>query len=118
MIDFRNYTTLIRQLVKDEDKKDQNWKWSVKSIGKNKIRIRWGYLDYCGEKANCFSIEIRHDSTEYDQWIAAYLPYGDIIEMFPITEGQPNRSYGVEPNVQSGIKDAISEIAYYAHSRY
>lgn len=58
MIDLRNYADLIRQLVADENEKDPNWKWSVKSIGKDKVRIRWGYLDYLEEKDNCFILEM------------------------------------------------------------
>ena len=55
MIDFRNYSDLIRKCVAEENEKDKNWKWSVRSIGKNKVRICWGYLDYLEEKNNCFS---------------------------------------------------------------
>lgn len=65
MIDLRNYADLIRQLVKKEDEKDPNWKWSVKSIGKNKVRIRWGYLDFLGEKENCFIIEMQEEVRDH-----------------------------------------------------
>ena len=46
MIDLRNYKDYIRELVAKENEKDKNWRWSVKSIGKSRVRIRWGYLDY------------------------------------------------------------------------
>ena len=52
MIDLRNYKDYIRELVSEQDKKDTNWRWSVKSIGKSLVRIRWGYLDYLEEKEN------------------------------------------------------------------
>ena len=58
MIDLRNYKDLIRELVAKENDKDKNWRWSVKSISKNRVRIRWGYLDYLEEKENCFQIEL------------------------------------------------------------
>lgn len=118
MIDLRNYADLIRQLVKEEDKKDPNWKWSVKSISKNKVRIRWGYLDYLGDTENCFSIEMQPYNTESDQWMHALLPHGDIIEVFLVVEGSPNPNVGAEQNIQTGIKNAIWEITHYAHSRY
>lgn len=118
MIDLRNYADLIRKLVKKEDEKDQNWKWSVKSIGKNKVRIRWGYLDYLGDKENCFIIEMQEDNTEDMQWMSALLPYGGIIEVFLVVEGKPNPHVGAEQTIQTGIECAIWEIAHYAHSRY
>ena len=40
MIDLRNYKDYIRELVAEQDKKDTNWCWSVKSIGKSLVRIR------------------------------------------------------------------------------
>lgn len=36
MIDLRNYKDLIRAEVQKQNKKDKNWKWRVKSIGKKK----------------------------------------------------------------------------------
>lgn len=118
VIDFRNYADLIRKLVKEADKKDPNWKWSVKSISKNKARIRWGYLDYMGDKENCFYIGMDPDNTENDQWMAAFLPHGGIIEVFLVVEGKPNPNLGAEQSIQTGIEDAIWEITHYAHSRY
>lgn len=58
MIDLRNYKDYIRELVAEENKKDKNWRWSVKSIGKSLVRIRWGYLDYLEEKENCFLLSM------------------------------------------------------------
>lgn len=118
MIDLRNYADLIRQLVKKEDEKDPNWKWSVKSIRKNKVRIRWGYLDYLGEKENCFSIEMQPDNTEDDQWMSVLLPDGSIIEVFLVVEGESNPKVGAEQSIQAGIEDAVWEITHCAHSRY
>ena len=117
MIDLRNYADLIRQLVKEEDRKDPNWKWSVKSISKNKVRIRWGYLDYLEEKENCFIIDL--DSSIPDmEWLHARKPDGDIIECYMVVEGKPNPQVGAEQTIPSGLRDAIWEIAYIAHSRY
>lgn len=116
MIDFRNYSELIRATVADENERDANWKWSVKSIDKNKVRIRWGYLDYLEETQNCFIITLDCNE-EAGNWIWACLPDGDHIECFMVAE-KPNRNIGAEQTVESGIKDAIHEIAYYAHTRY
>lgn len=117
MIDLRNYGILIRELVEKEDEKDPNWKWSVKYIGKTKVRIRWGYLDYLGEKKNCFSIEIQSWG-EGGEWLWACLPDGSHVECFLVVEGVPNPKIGAEQSIKSGIEDAIFEIAHYAHTYY
>lgn len=120
MIDLRNYADLIRELVAVESKKDPNWKWSVKSIGKEKVSIRWGYLDYLEEKENCFFLVMENDkeNSGIGDWLWARTPRGGIIECFLVVEGKPNQNLGAEQTIQSGIKDAIGEIAYYAHSLY
>ncbi len=120
MIDLRNYADLIRQLVAEEDEKDPNWKWSVKSIGKDKVRIRWGYLDYLEEKDNCFILEMDNDTDDsgIGDWLWARLPHGNSIECYLVVEGDPDPEIGAEQNIQTSIRDAIREIAHYAHNRY
>jgi len=116
MIDLRDYSDLIRTTVAGVNERDPNWKWSVKSIGQKKVRIRWGYLDYLEEKQNCFVITLDCDE-EAGNWLWACLPDGDHIECYMVAE-QPNPRIGAEQTVKSGIQDAIHEIAYYARSRY
>lgn len=55
MINLKDYTDTIRTAVAAENEKDENWKWSVKSVGKTKARIGWGYLDYI-DNGSSFSI--------------------------------------------------------------
>ena len=117
MIDLRNYKDLIRELVAKENDKDKNWRWSVKSISKNRVRIRWGYLDYLEEKENCFLIEL-DSSIESMEWLHARRPDGEIIECYLVVEGKPNPQVGAEQTIQSGLRDAIWESAYTAHSCY
>jgi len=116
MIDLRKYSALIREMVAKENEKDLNWKWSVKSIGKKKARIRWGYLDYLEEEQNCFILSVDCNK-EAGDWIWACLPDGDHIECYMVAE-KPNPKIGAEQTIESGIRDAIEEIAYYAHTRY
>ena len=116
MIDLRNYSDLIRKCVAEENEKDQNWKWSVKSIGKSKVRIRWGYLDYLEEKNNCFSItanEYPDDEFLFNNIVYRH-PSGDMISF---------TSFGKEPGntaetIEEAIEQAIRGIARYAHNRY
>lgn len=58
MFDLREHKNLIRQLVAEANQNDPNWKWSVNSIGKEKARIFWEYLEYCGEPEPFFVIEL------------------------------------------------------------
>lgn len=116
MLDLREHTELIHQLVAEENARDKNWTWSVESITKNDIKIRWGYLDFLAEQNNCFHLIAESDSESGD-WLWARTPKLNIIECFMVAE-KPNPRIGAEQTVQSGIRDAIREIAYYAHSRY
>ena len=50
MYDLREHKELISQLVSEANQNDENWRWSVKSVGKEKARIFWEYLEYCGQK--------------------------------------------------------------------
>ncbi len=116
MIDFRNYSDLIRKCVAEENEKDKNWKWSVRSIGKNKVRIRWGYLDYLEEKNNCFSITANGYSD--DDFVS-----NDIVYRHPSGGMISFTSFGKMPGntaetIEEAIEQAIRGIARYAHSRY
>ena len=120
MIDLRKYKDLIREAVAKVDKKDPNWKWSVKYIGKTKAHIRWSYLDYLESNNNCFFLVMENEEkdTGAGDWLWARSPNGGIIETYLVVEGKPNPKLGAEQNIKSAIRDAIDEIAYVAHSRY
>lgn len=120
MIDLRDYEDLIRAEVQKQNKKDKNWKWSVKSIGKDKVSIRWSYLDYLEKKNNCFFLVMENDleGSGIGNWLWARSPRGGIVECYMVAEGKPNPNIGAEQTIESGIKCAIEDIAYFAHSRY
>ncbi|MCX4307634.1 MAG: hypothetical protein OSJ69_17725 [Acetatifactor sp.] len=117
MIDLRNYKDYIRELVAEENRKDKNWRWSVKSIGKNRIRIRWGYLDYLEEENNCFIIDL-DSSTPDMECLCACWPDRKLMECYLVVEGKPNPQLGAEQTIKSGLRDAVWEIAYTAHNYY
>lgn len=120
MIDLRKYESLIREKVAEMNKKDPNWKWSIKYLGKTKVHIRWSYLDYMEEKNNCFFLVMENEpkDTGVGDWLWAKSPNGGLIECYLVVEGKPNPNIGAEQNIRSGIRDALSEIAYVASSRY
>lgn len=120
MIDLREYEDLIREEVQKVNERDNNWKWSVKSVGKKRVRIRWGYLVYMEEKDDAFILEIDCDlkNEGIGDWLWAKQPDGDHIECYMVVEGAPNPRIGAECNIKTGIRWAIEEIEHFAHSRY
>ena len=120
MIDLREYTDLIRAEVKKVSERDKNWKWSVKSIGKKTVRIRWGYLDFMEEKDNVFILEMQNEDPDsgIGDWLWARTPDKEHIECWLVVAGTPNPRIGAECNIKNAIRWAIEEIEYYAHSRY
>ena len=69
MYDLREHKELISQLVSEANQNDENWRWSVKSVGKTKARIFWSYLEYCGQPEPYFVIELEDTGDGY--WIHA-----------------------------------------------
>ena len=116
-IDLREYRQLIERLIADEDVNDKNWSWTVQSVTQTTVHIRWGYLDYLEERKNCF-LMVMHDEGEGGKWLFSQLTKGETIECHLVVKGTPNPRIGAEQTIESGIRDAISEISHYAHSRY
>ena len=77
--DFREKKDLIRQIVRNQNEKDQNWKWSVKSISSQKVKIFWGYLEYMEAPDPCFTIVL--EDTGDGWWIKAMNEHGGSIGM-------------------------------------
>ena len=115
-ISLKDYEPLVRELIKKEDERDENWKWSLKYLGKRTMRIRWGYLDYLHEKDNSFIITL--DRICSNECLFAMTPHKKVIECFFIVDGKSNPEFGAEQTIESGLRDAVFEISHYAHSRY
>lgn len=118
MIDLREHKDLICRLVTEENKNDENWKWTVKSIAKSKALIQWGYLDYMGEQypKNCFSITVNeYADDEYCQNDVVFRhPTGDMISFSSFGD----KSWNTARTLDEAIEQAIRGIIHYAHSRY
>lgn len=65
MYDLREHKELISQLVSEANQNDENWRWSVKSVG----------LEYCGQKEPYFSIVL--ENTGDGCWITAKNEHGE-----------------------------------------
>ena len=59
MNDLREHKCLIKCAVTDVNEKDKRWRWSVKSVEKDKALIFWEYLKYCEQPNPYFSIELK-----------------------------------------------------------
>lgn len=118
MMNFKEHETLIRDEVKKIDAEDPNWKWSVKGVGKNKVSIRWGYLDYLEESNNCFYMKLKHEESDEDNEMTLTTEYPDntFMNVHIVVEGRA--LYGWQENFENAIRAAINEIADTAMSRY
>lgn len=111
MIDLREWKDLIRNTVSEMNDRDPNWKWSVKYLGKTKVRVRWGYLDYLEEKQNAFIM-----AAEDEKFVVARNPQEKMIDVFTVSDTPNVRLH--ELPVPIAIKDALRAIELHAHSRY
>lgn len=114
---LRDYEQLIRDCVRKISDNDHNWNFSVKSFAKDKVSIRWTYLDYCHEKNNCFFLILKdYDEEDQEYFLVARTPYDQMIDGELVTDREDKKSWQV--SFENGIKYAINQIADYAHSRY
>ena len=116
-IDFRQHKELIRKAIADNQFRDKNWRWSVKSVSKHKALIKWTYLDYCEEQypKNCFVIECEFPKDE-SLWngIKTSTPHGEMIEYR--TFGDKN--WDTDDTLEQSIERSVRDIICYALSRY
>ena len=110
MVDFRVHESLIRDAVKEESKKDNNWNWRVISVGKSKVRIGWGYFDYLEEKET-FVIDAVEDADHGRVYFR--LPHAsDVVTFFGDDAWEDAKSFA------EAIVKAIHSGARYARSVY
>ena len=95
-MDFRELKSELSLLIKDISSSDSNWKWRLNKVLKGSAHVEWGYLNYLGEKRNCFFIKYSDDA----ECFATYTPNDELID------------------IADSIEEATMQIAHYAHSRY
>ena len=110
MIDMRLYEDTIRNAVKRESDRDENWNWKVKAVNKGKAKISWGYLDYLGE-TDCFEVQIEDDGEL--QVVVGTMPNGCKKYAFI----GPNHWDDVN-DFAAGITLVIHNMAFSAHHTY
>lgn len=113
---LRDYEELIRAEVSKIDKADPNWTFTVKSFAKDRVRIRWSYLDYLQEKNNCFILQLIPSDDGDDYTLTSRTPDDEMIDGYIVNDGKNLKLY--QDSFENGIGKCIRALAYYAHSRY
>ena len=118
MKNFRDYENLIRETIQKISDEDNNWNFTLRSLGKYNVRIRWTYLDYLGENENCFMITLRNegDDPNEEMFLVSRTPHCKMINGHFVSEEDKKKFW--QESYESAIKDAIYEISSYAHNYY
>ncbi len=111
MFDLREYKETIKAAVAREREADKNWSWSVKSVGKAKAKIGWGYLDYIGEK-DLFEVEIG-DYQGLSECVVGKMPNGCKKYAFV-----GPKHWDDAKTIEEGIALVIHAMASSAHNTY
>lgn len=116
MANLRDYEELVRSYVSEFNENDMNWDWGIKSYAKDRVRIRWTYLDYCEEKNNCFFLTLSEESCDDGEWIlSARYPDGEVIACYIVSEN-PVKFW--QDSFEEAIKNSLNSIFHIAYSRY
>ena len=118
-MDLRKYRDIIKDAVAKLRAGDKNWGWRIKSLTKDKLLIRWGYLDYIGQKGD-FGVKLRVDDLDGDADVSLIgsmdTEYNDLCESLYCWVG--DKHWHDARDIGEGLRMVISEIGYQAHSRY
>ena len=112
MHDMRDYKGVIREAVRQERHKDQNWTWKVKAISKTKAQIGWGYLDYIGETTP-FIVTIDDEDDVDEPLVIGVFPDG-----YRVYSWVGQRHWHDASTIEEGLAKVIRMIAMEAHSTY
>lgn len=115
MIDLREYGGFIRDEVKAENEKQENHKFSVKSVNKRTALIKWSYLSDLGETNDCFKIATDLSGCDDEDYIVSRDPNGNMIDAVSI---EPATRFSAEITPERAIRWAVRSIVRFANSRY
>lgn len=127
MIDLNDYADIIRKAVKKESLNDPDWGWSVRSIGKDTVRIRWGYLKEMNGENDSFILKLKpYFTVNFDnpvsQMLEALQPQniGGRIAYNFVTDKPINQNdvTCIDTPIAEGLESLIHRIAAYAHNCY
>lgn len=127
MINLYDYAGVIREAVTKENDADPIWKWSIKSISKDTVKICWGYLKSMNGENDSFILKLKpHFTVDFNEPVSQMLEAlhpenigGRIIYDF-VTENpvDENDATCIDTPVVKGIEEMIHRIAVHAHNCY
>ena len=127
MINLYHYAGVIREAVAKENDNDPVWKWSIKSISEDTVKICWGYLKNMNGENDSFILKLKPDfAADFNdpvmQKLEALHPQniGGRIAYDYVTEKavDENSATCIETPVAKGIERMIHRIAVHAHNCY
>lgn len=111
MTNLKNYTEIIRSTVKENTFRDTNYRWSVKGINKNSVKLFWSYLE--PDEVIIISVVDNHDTEEPDD-LKITFPGGDIKTYVVVG----NDRYCDAGSMDEAIVMAIRSAFVLAHHHY
>lgn len=111
MIDLRNFSTLIRDTIKQCSKEDEYYNWKVKAINKTEAKFQWGYLT---DKDDPFILRVRDDTEDGDPYVIVHVPYSEEYLCFLIG----NSRWDDAKTLEDGIRIAIRAAVVYAQHTF
>lgn len=114
MKNFRDYETLIRETIKEINKRDKTYDWSIHSFSKDRVTLNWTYLD---KNDGRFSITIRNpiDESDGELFIISRTPFDEMINGHICHE---HHTKIWQESYENGITRALWECYEYAHHYY
>ncbi len=127
MVDLNDYAEAIRKAVKKESLNDPDWGWSVRSISKDTVRIRWGYLKEMNGENDSFILKLKpYFTVDFDEPVSQMLEalhpqnIGGRIAYNFVTDKPVNQNdvTCIDTPIVEGIESLIHRIAVHAHNCY
>lgn len=114
MQDFRTVEITVKRVVKELNAEDPNWSWKA-DVLKNKIRVWWGYLQYCNNEDSHFTIEMgtKEEGNTQNDFVVARNERNEY--MGGALLGDKFYSDG---NLDKCVEILLRKIAHKAHNQY
>lgn len=112
---LRDYEQLIREQVAKISEAHPFWNFTVRAFSKDRVKIRWSYLDYCKERDNCFFLKLSYLPEDNEYFLRCQTPQGEFIDGDLIQEDDTTDT---DITFERAIKHLIYIISDYAYERY
>lgn len=113
-IDCRPYASIIREAIKEANRDDKLYRWSVTAINKGEVRFAWGYL---GEGSKeLFKLRINANEVDNDKYVVVEIPYSTHDEWKFVTVA--DHRWADARTIEEGIKMVIKAASRYARNTF